>query len=245
MITSIQNQKVKQWNKLKTKKERIKTSSFLVEGFHLVEEAWKSNWQIHEIILQENISLPSWCENFPVEIVTESVFKTIAQTTTPQGIAAVISMKKYHTYTGNQVLLVDEIQDPGNLGTIIRTADAAGFAAIILGKGTVDMYNEKVIRATQGSLFHIPVIEADLQEEITKLKQNDFAIWAATLENAVHYTELAVSEKTALIVGNEGAGINSNVMKLADQGVKIPIYGKAESLNVSIAAAILMYYIKN
>lgn len=244
MITSIQNSQVKRWKKLHKKKERMQTGTFLVEGYHLIEEAQKSKWDIREVIVQEDTEIPSWCEKEAITIVSTHVFEQIAQTETPQGIIAVVAMNHMHTFAGNQVLLIDRVQDPGNLGTMIRTADAAGFSAVILGEGTVDPYNDKVIRATQGSIFHISVFQANLLEEIAILKEEGFSIWAAALEQAKLYDEVAVEEKTALIVGNEGAGIDESLLREADTIVKIPIYGQAESLNVSIAAAILMYHLK-
>lgn len=244
MITSTQNTQVKKWRKLHTRKERMKTGLFLVEGFHLIEEAKKSNWKIKEIIIREGTEAPSRCEEQLMTVVSDVVFQHIAQTNTPQGIIAVIEMKKQTEFTGNQAMLIDRIQDPGNLGTIIRTADAAGFSAVILGKGTVDLFNDKVIRATQGSLFHIPIIQADLLDKMKELTQDGFSIWATALEGSKVYTEIAVPEKVALIVGNEGQGVAEDILNIADFIVNIPIYGKAESLNVSIAAGILMYYLK-
>lgn len=244
MITSIQNNQVKSWKKLHTRKERMKTGLFLVEGFHLIEEAKQSDWNIKEIIIREGIEAPSWCEKQLIVVVSDSVFQHIAQTNTPQGIIAVIEMKKHTEFVGHQAILIDRIQDPGNLGTIIRTADAAGFSAVILGKGTVDLFNDKVIRATQGSLFHIPIIQADLLDEIQELKQAGFSIWATALQDSKIYTEMTVPEKVALVLGNEGAGVGEDILNAADSIVNIPIYGKAESLNVSIAAGILMYYIQ-
>lgn len=244
MITSIQNSHVKNWRKLHQKKERLKTGTFLVEGYHLIEEAQKSNWDIQEIIIEEEAEVPSWCEQKKVTFVSTLVFEQIAQTETPQGIIAVVAMNHKQAFTGNQLLLIDRVQDPGNLGTMIRTADAAGFSAVILGDGTVDPYNDKVIRSTQGSIFHIPIFQENLYEKITTLKQEGFSIWAAALEGAQMYHDVVATEKTALIVGNEGAGIDENLIQKADTIVKIPIYGQAESLNVSIAAGILMYHVK-
>jgi TrmH family RNA methyltransferase len=244
MITSLQNNQVKRWKKLQTRKERMKTGTFLVEGFHLIEEARASNWKIKEFIIREDVEIPSWCDDELIIVVSDIVFQHIAQTNTPQGIIAVIEMNRNSASTGNQVLMIDCIQDPGNLGTIIRTADAAGFSAVILGKGTVDLYNDKVIRATQGSLFHIPIIQGYLLEEINVLKQAGFTIWATALKHSKVYTEIPIPEKTALILGNEGAGVHEDILQVADSIVKIPIYGKAESLNVSIAAGILMYHLK-
>lgn len=244
MITSINNNRVKQWKKLHTRKERSRSNTFLIEGDHLVEEALNSGWDIKEIILRDGIESPIEHPHIEPVIVSEEVFQHIAQTETPQGIMAVIHRKDNLTIEGNQVLMVDQVQDPGNLGTMIRTADAAGFSAIIVGEGTVDVFNDKVIRATQGSLFHIPIIQANLRDQIQRLKQDGYTIWATALEKAKTYDQIDVTEKIAVIVGNEGAGIQSNILHEADEIVKIPIYGKAESLNVSIAAAILMYYIQ-
>lgn len=244
LITSLTNGKVKAWRKLHKRKGRKEQQMFLVEGSHLVEEAWKSGQEIVEIIVEESVPLPAWSNDLPVERVSKQVFEHISQTTTPQGIAAVIMMQPHRSVTGNQLVMLDAIQDPGNLGTIIRTADAAGMDAVILGKGTVDLYNDKVIRSTQGSLFHIPVFEADLTEEISSLKGRGYEIWATALEDARYYQEMKTPDKIGLVLGNEGAGVQQELLKQADERVKIPIYGKAESLNVSIAAGILMYRLK-
>lgn len=244
MITSVQNNKVKQWNKLHSRKGRIKSGFFFIEGFHLIEEVHNSDWEITEIIVQDGIDYPEWCSESPVTMVSENVFKNIASTNTPQGIAAVVKMNQTEMGIGDSVLLVDAIQDPGNLGTIIRTADAAGVESIMLGENTVDMYNDKVIRATQGSLFHLPISHVSIPDEIPRLKKSGFQILASALNGAVPYNEIEIGKKTALIVGNEGAGINDEIIALADSAIKIPIHGKAESLNVSVAAGILMYYIK-
>lgn len=244
MITSTKNEKVKAWKKLHRKKERMETESFLIEGFHLLEEAYTSGWQINEIIVREQVELPEWTAPFPQEMVSEGVMKEISQTITPQGVVAVVQMKSLDIPAGNHLLLVDQIQDPGNLGTIIRTADAAGFDGVLLGKGTVDLYNDKVIRATQGSLFHLPVVEVDLKAVIPSLKEEDFVIWATALQGAKHYNEIAVPNRVAIILGNEGAGVQEELLEYADLKVKIPIFGKAESLNVAIAAGIFMYYVK-
>ena len=245
MITSIKNEKVKDWKKLHKRKERMNTSTFMIEGFHLLEEASKSDAEILEIIVQEDIALPEWTGNYPIEIVSGNVLTHISQTKAPQGVLAVIKMMKPKDQNGNHILIIDAIQDPGNLGTMIRTADAAGMDGIILGEGTVDLYNDKVIRATQGSIFHIPIYHATLEKELHSLKEKGFSVWATALLNASNYNETVPDEKVAIIMGNEGAGVDPELLELADQIVTIPIYGKAESLNVSIAAGILMYYLKS
>lgn len=243
MITSLQNGKVKQWMKLHRPKGRKQSGTFLIEGFHLVEEAYKSNWEIVEIIVEEGLDYPEWCHHFFIVTVSRKVLQHATQTVTPQGIAAVVKMRQPNEITGNTVLLIDSMQDPGNLGTVIRTADAAGFDVVVLGNGTVDLYNDKVIRATQGSLFHLPILQADLLKKIPELKAQGFTVWASALKNAIPFKEMEVREKIALIAGNEGTGISDEIIRLADQSVKIPIFGQAESLNVSVAAGILMYHI--
>ena len=245
MITSVKNEKVKAWKKLQQRKERKQTNTFLIEGLHLIEEAWKSEWRIKEIIVLDFEVLPEWVQDFAVEEVSDNVFQYISQTQTPQGIAAVVEIKRMDNNKGNHVLLIDAVQDPGNLGTMIRTADAAGFDGIVLGEGTVDLFNDKVVRATQGSLFHLPIYDAKLTDEIVALKKAGFTIWATALEDAEIYSDVSVANKMAIIMGNEGAGVNRELIALADTIVTIPIYGKAESLNVSIASAILMYYVKS
>lgn len=244
MIASVQNTRVKNWNKLKMKKERLKTKTYLIEGYHLVEEAIKSGCEIEELITDSAVNLPIFCEGLPHTTVTKKVFEHFSNTDQPQGIAAVVRMKSLEIKRRSPVLLIDEIRDPGNLGTMIRTADAAGFKTIILGEGTVDLYNDKVIRATQGSIFHIQIMEGKLAREIVNLQKDGFQVWASALSEAVTYDEVLVTEKIALMIGNEGRGIDRSLIDLADKCVKIPIYGKAESLNAGVAAGILMYYIK-
>lgn len=245
MITSIQNEQVKSWKKLQRKKYRTETETFLIEGYHLIEEAFKSGWEFSKVIVEEGANVPSWFGEATVTLVSKQVFKEISQTEAPQGIAAIVKMKTVKQGHDKHILLVDAVQDPGNLGTIIRTADAAGFSKVILGTGTVDLYNDKVIRATQGSIFHLPIEQDDLRQAIPTLKQSGYSVWASTLESATYYKNVKADEKTALIIGNEGAGINEKLITLADKLVKIPIYGEAESLNVSVAAGILMYHMKN
>lgn len=244
LITSVQNQQVKDWKKLHRKKYRQETGTFLIEGYHLIEEAYETDQLIETLIIEEGKALPAWMDEDYVVTVTSQVFREIAQTETPQGIAAVVKIQEVKQVHDKYVLLLDAIQDPGNLGTIIRTADAAGFSKVVLGKGTVDRYNDKVIRASQGSIFHIRLEQADLTEEIPHLQAAGYSIWATTLARAKNYAEVIPAEKTAIILGNEGSGVDDSLIELADELVKIPIYGKAESLNVSIAAGILMYHMR-
>lgn len=244
IIRSIKNQQVKNWRKLHRRKYREESNSFLIEGDHLIEEAHKARQDIQEIILEEGREAPDWSDPGQVYRVSREIFKEISQTQSPQGIAAVLKRRKGQIAKGKYLLLIDAIQDPGNLGTIIRTADAAGFSKIYLGEGTVDPYNDKVIRSSQGSLFHIAIEQKALEEVIPALKAEGFSLWGTSLKGAKNYQEVIPSGKTAIILGNEGQGVSDRWLHLADKLVKIPIYGQAESLNVGIAAGILMYHVR-
>ncbi|UOQ86242.1 TrmH family RNA methyltransferase [Gracilibacillus salinarum] len=241
MLTSVKNEKVKSWRKLKKKKERDMEGKFLIEGYHLIEEAIKSDWKIEEIIYQTGSDIETDWKQCTLHEVTDNVMMAITETKNPQGVLAVVHKKEINSAKISRALLIDRVQDPGNVGTMIRTADAAGFDAVILGDGTVDLYNDKVIRATQGSLFHMDIYQANLKDSIDQLQQQGVTVWSTGLSNAAYYHDLAIPDKVAIIVGNEGDGVSPEIMEQADQNVKIPIYGKAESLNVSIAAAVLMY----
>ncbi|MFC4664218.1 MULTISPECIES: TrmH family RNA methyltransferase [Oceanobacillus] len=245
VITSVKNEKIKGLKKLHQRKYRKQMNAFLVEGEHLIEEALTSDWEVKELIVSEEVAVPDMAKHLPVTEVTKQVFKELSFTASPQGMMAVVEIKKEEAVNGEVVVLLDAVQDPGNAGTIIRTADAAGADGIILGSGCVDLYNDKVIRATQGSIFHLPIIHADLEEKLLRLKEADYRVWATALEKAENYKDLPIPQKTALIFGNEGAGVKESLLEKADERVTIPILGKAESLNVSIAAGVLLYYLKN
>ncbi|OQP21832.1 MULTISPECIES: TrmH family RNA methyltransferase [Geobacillus] len=241
-IESPKNARVKQWKKLLTKKGRDETGLFLLEGFHLVEEAVKSNAPLVELMVDERTAIPpGWDVSVPVVIVTEAVMKAISSTETPQGIAAVCRKLPAELEGVKTALLIDAVQDPGNLGTMIRTADAAGIDAVILGEGCADVYNPKVVRATQGSLFHLPVVKGDLVQWIARFKEQGIPVYGTALENAVDYRTVPPSSSFALLVGNEGSGVRPDLLRLTTENVYIPIYGQAESLNVAVAAGILLY----
>lgn len=247
-IQSSKNPQIKQWKKLLTKKERDQTGLFLVEGFHLVEEALKAN-DIIELILDENTDLPSaWnYGDISVTTVPSDIIKYLSDTETPQGIIAVCEQKreKIKIEKGKNYLLLDAIQDPGNLGTIIRTADAAGVEGVILGNGTVDFYNPKVVRSAQGSHFHLVVEKGDLLEWISEFSKNEISIYGTSLENGRDFTTVTPSANGyALVVGNEGNGVNKELLARATENLYIPIYGKSESLNVAVATGILLYFLR-
>lgn len=248
-IESVKNPQVKNWKKLHTKKERDNTGLFLVEGFHLVEEALKAGTFVKELIVSENVEIPHhWnVDNLTMYLTTDSVMEAISDTPSPQGVAAIcVQPREGSVQAGNlqRVLMIDAIQDPGNLGTIIRTADAAGIHAVILGEGTVDVYNSKVIRATQGSIFHLPIIRGSLGAWIQTMKNNEIPVYGTSLEGAEEYQKVEPQDKFALLVGNEGNGVNPEFLASTSRNLYIPIYGQSESLNVSVAAGILLYYLR-
>ncbi len=246
-IQSTKNARVKEWKKLFSKKGRDKSDLYIIEGFHLVEEALK-NQAVKEIMIEEDRELPDdlIIENIRINTITSEVSKTISETETTQGIFAVCHKKQLEIDISShpRLLLLDRVQDPGNIGTMIRTAEAAGMDAVILGEGSGDLYNSKVIRSAQGSHFHIHVESGNLHEWIDKLKAANLPVFGTALENGVSYEAVDPVKSFALIVGNEGSGISQEILEKTDKNLYIPIYGKSESLNVAIAAGILLYYLR-
>ncbi|MCA1056391.1 RNA methyltransferase [Rossellomorea aquimaris] len=247
VIQSSKNPVVKQWKKLLTKKGREESHTYIVEGFHLVEEALKQQDTVIELIFIEGTDLPGKWNLDGVDLiqVSEDAGKALADTETTQGVFAVCRQKDASDINGKKFLLLDGLQDPGNIGTIIRTAEASGIDGIILGKGTVDPYNPKVLRSAQGSHFHVPIIRGELAEIISVLKEKGIPVYGTALEGGEEYTSIKPRDSYALIVGNEGNGMSPDTLSQTDQNLYIPIYGKSESLNVAIAAGILLYYFKN
>lgn len=251
-ITSISNQQIKDWKKLHTRKERKKKKLYIIEGFHLVEEAIVHNKDsIQKIIVREDVLtkddyLALDMEASKVTTVSVQVAAELSDTETNQGIFAIIAIEKaeFPESISGPFLLLDAVQDPGNVGTMIRTADAAGFQGVILGDGTVDLYNSKTLRSSQGSHFHIEVYEGDLSDYILRLKDQNVKVYGTALnEEAESYKSVTEDEMFALMVGNEGAGISHEMMALIDQNIFIPMKGQSESLNVAIAASILMFHL--
>lgn len=246
-IESVQNSLVKHWKKLVlTRKERDKSKEFLVEGFHLVEEALKKENTILALIVREGVEIPEkWnVEGIHIVEINAAVANEIAETEQSQGIYAHCRQPQFgeelHT-TWRKLLLIDSVQDPGNVGTMIRTADAAGIDAVILGQGTADPFNPKTVRAAQGSHFNIPVVRGELIQWVDQLKASGIRVLGTGLTNAVNYSEVEIDNQFALIVGNEGSGVSDELLAKTDKNVKIPLYGKAESLNVAVATGILLY----
>ena len=246
MITSASNKRIKDIQKLKENKNIKKYGKYLIEGKHLVEEALDAK-VVEEIIVSESFEEYNIVDSFEGDLikVTDSVLKSISDTITSQGIVAVCRTVKKELDINNysKVLILDKIQDPGNLGTIIRTADAFNFDCIILGKGTTSLYGQKVIRSTQGSNFHIDCFDnIDLVELIDEMYE--FNIFATSLKADKYIEQLDnITGKVAVVFGNEGAGVSEEILSKVNNLLKISMPGRAESLNVSIAAGIVMHYI--
>lgn len=247
-LHSLQNPHVKAWKKLSTKKGRDQSGLFLIEGFHLLDEALKSEAEVQEIIVREGTELPAHFYNDRVEIttVTDEIAQAIAETEHTQGVFAVCKQetKDFSSLQVHRILLIDSVQDPGNIGTMIRTADAAGMDAVILGKGSADPYNAKVLRSAQGSHFHLPIIKMDLQPVINEMKNRDIAVYGTSLEGGRPYTEIRSGAPFALIMGNEGSGVKQEWLEQTEQNLFIPLFGKSESLNVAVATGVLLYHLR-
>ncbi|BCZ47028.1 RNA methyltransferase [Clostridium gelidum] len=249
-IESKENNLFKQTKKLKERKNRSKSSKYMIEGFRLVQEAFKAKVDIDYLIVTEDalgkidqFLLDYITEDIKIYKINESLFKELVSTENPQGILAVINMNIIPVNAnGEFYLLCDKLQDPGNLGTVIRTAHAAGVKGIILTKGTVDIYNEKTIRSTMGSIFYIPIQYDDDNLSLVKnLKEDGFNLVVTSLDTDKDFFEEDLRGKVILTVGNEGNGVSNEVLDLADTKVKIPMPGNAESLNVAIATSVIMY----
>ena len=235
MINSLNNERVKRWTSLNDKKYQEHEGLFLIEGEHLVEEDFKSGHLVETIVLDgsnydyENVSY-----------VSEAVMKKITNLTNVPKIIGVSKKIQPKDFNGNMVIL-DRVADPGNLGTIIRSAVAFGIDTIVLGKGSVSVYNPKVVRATEGLLFHINIIEADLEEFIPKIKENGYKIFVTDVLNGNSLYEEKFDGLCAIVMGNEGVGVNEDIKALRDEALYIPIDKTCESLNVGVATSIILY----
>ena len=259
MITSTANQQVKNIIALTKKaKERKKQNLFVVEGTKMVQEA-KKEW-IYAVYVSETyarnpeneqliLTLKQESEKgvYGFEVFSDSVFKSVSDTQTPQGILALIKMPSYEwdalTKKKPALLLVlDSVQDPGNLGTMIRTGEGAGITGVIMNKTTVDLFNPKTIRSTMGSIYRVPFyIADDLPERLKKLKKEGVLLFAAHLKGEKMYDAFSYTGDCGFLIGNEGNGLSDEIARLADTYIKIPMEGKVESLNAAIAASLLLY----
>ncbi|MCP9016417.1 RNA methyltransferase [Streptococcus sp. CF8-6] len=242
IITSKANSVVKNAKKLHQKKYR--KSAYLIEGWHLFEEAVQAGVTIEKVFALE--SYRDQLVAFPQTIwVSEEILLDLADTQTPQGIVAVIQKEEVGLpdFRQGKFLFLEDVQDPGNVGTMIRTADAAGFTGVIVSDKSADIYSLKTLRSMQGSHFHLPIYRMPLATFVEEAKKSKLPILATTLSReSKDYRELSPLEDFVLVMGNEGQGISSVMAESADQLVHIGMKGRAESLNVAVAAGILMFY---
>lgn len=252
VITSKDNDIVKHIRKLKEKKYREENNEFIIEGIKLLEEAINENADIEKVIICDDCNLENDIYNeLKYEIakldciyVSEKIFEYISDVKTPQGIMAIIkkdNRNKEINYNEDVILVLDNIQDPGNMGTILRTADSLNLKQIIISKGSSDVYNPKVVRSTMGAIFRINIIESeDLIKTVKELKKHKISVVSTSLDTNKSIYDIEYN-KTAIIIGNEANGVSQELQDLSDNKVKIPMLGKTESLNASVATAIILY----
>lgn len=237
VITSLNNEHIKELNKLKEKKYRDLTNTFLIEGEHLVYEAIKKDL-VKELIVLEGEDF--YCDNVGITFVSMEVMKKLSSMDSYPNVIGVCN-KKEEKQVGDTVLILDDIQDPGNLGTMIRSAVAFNVDTIILSPRTVDLYNAKVLRSTQGMIFNINVIVRKLDVMIKELKEDGYKIYGTKVDNGSNVKDITLSGKYALVIGNEGNGMSSVVSDLCDEYLYIKMNDSVESLNAGVAASILLY----
>ena len=242
LLSSLKNPKVLSWKALKDKKVRDSQNAFLVEGVRIVQEALSSSFEVQALLLREDYQpdyrLPA---DIPLYILPDHVFQSVCDTKTPQGIAAVLT-RRTREADGPRLLALDGVQDPGNVGTIIRTADAAGFTGVLFSPECADLFSPKVLRATMGSIFRLGFsFPASLPEALEKLKKDGFSVLSSQLDGSPFYDRKDVSSSFVLIIGNEGNGVSEAVKAVATHRLCLPMRGGAESLNAAVAAGIMMY----
>ena len=259
-ITSAQNSTFKQTVKYNNIREARKAGVFMVEGIRAVDEVLQAgDWQMESLWISEELIksdrayvqavLKNIKEETPVYTVAAPMFARLADTETPQGILAVVKRQSFeltqvlkNSEKAPLIVILENLQDPGNVGTILRTADSAGATAVICTRGTADIYSAKVVRSTMGSLLHLPVCHVESVQAVAELlHRHNVQLLAAHLQGQCYHFEQDLKQPVAILIGNEGAGLTAEATAAADALVKIPMPGKAESLNAAMAAGILVY----
>ncbi len=251
-ITSKDNEFVKHVKKLKEKKYRDESNEYVIEGIKLIKEAIEENSDIKQIIICED------CENsgvipkdlmyeiakFECVYVTKNVFNILTEVVNPQGIIAIINKNIDDIeidYSEEIIVALDDIQDPGNLGTILRTVDSVGLTQILVSKGTADCFNPKVVRSTMGAIFRVNIIECeDLKQTLKEVQKHKFQLVVTSLQTEESFYDIDYKKKV-IVIGNEANGVKQEIQELANKKVKIPMLGKTESLNAAVATGIMLY----
>lgn len=241
MIESLDNKKIKELRKLKDKKYRDKEKKYLVEGIHLVLEAYKKG-DLLEIILGENEDVDILVSKV---YVSNQILKSLSSLETPYMVIGVCKYPNEDLELGDKLLILDGVQDPGNLGTIIRSSVAFNISTVVLGNNCVDLYNSKVIRACQGMNFHINIIRRDLKDFITNIKKEDYYILGTNVNDGSDLKSISNLSKYAIIMGNEGNGVSKEIQDMCDRNIYIKMNDKCESLNVAVATSIILYELDN
>ena len=240
LITSLDNKKIKKYLSLKNSKDRKKEGLFLIEGMHLCMEAYK-NGILVDILLLDGEEL-EFSFDKEITFVNENILKKMSMLTNYSKVIGICKMIEKNEIKGNHLLILDDVQDPGNVGTIIRSSKAFNVDTIILSTNSVDIYNDKVLRSTQGMIFDMNIIYADLEKIIPILKKNGYLILGTDVIKGIDVRSINVS-KYALIMGNEGHGVRKKIKELCDRNLYIKMNNDCESLNVAVATSILLYEI--
>lgn len=251
-ITSKENEFIKHVKKLKDKKYRDMSNQYAIEGIKLVAEAIQEKAPIKQIILcddcEKNAAIPKSLRyeiaKYECIYVTEKIFKYLSEVESPQGILAVIGKNNGNAqidYTQDIIVALDDVQDPGNFGTILRTIDSIGLTQILVSKGTADAYNPKVVRSTMGAIFRVKIIECEnLKQKLKDMKKHKFELVVTSLQTEKSIYDIKFNKKV-IVIGNEANGVSEEIHELADEKIKIPMLGKTESLNASVATGIVLY----
>lgn len=238
-ITSLQNQKIKAWCALHKKSERDKTNQFLIEGEHLIQEALKAN--LVKTILTDTSSAFNFSNTIEV---TSQIMHKLSGNVSDVHLIAVCEKPSFTPHKYERILILDGVQDPGNLGTLIRTACSFSFDAIYISEDTCDVYNDKVVRSTQGAIFQIPIMRENILDTIKSLQQEGCIVVATTLEDSSTMSQIQPSDKMAFVFGNEGQGVSKTIQQQANHRLRIEMHG-FESLNVAVAGGIVMYHYRS
>ena len=239
-ITSVNNNHIKELYKLKDKKYRDSTGIFLIEGEHLIYEAYKEGLLMEVLpLIGEDFSMDT-----KITFISREVMKKLSSTDSIPNVIGVCR-KKEDNDIGNKILILEDIQDPGNLGTIIRSSMAFDIDTIVLSPKTVDLYNSKVLRSTEGMIFHINIIIRDLVPFIKELKEDNYYIMGTKVDNGVDIRNIDKKDKFVIIIGNEGKGMSTSLEELTDINLYIDMNSKVESLNAGVATSILLYEMRN